>query len=202
MSKTIMPGPGEKYTVRRQVFKLFGAGFHIYGPDGGLVAYCKQKAFRLKEDLRVYTDESQSTLLLRIAARSIIDFSATYDIFSPTDEKIGSLRRKGLTSTFFRDSWLVFDEREVQVGTLREDSGALAILRRMNDLIAALVPQKFVLARGMDAATGTPVATFRTHINPFIYRLGVTVHQDDPEFHDLFLLGVCCLIAAIEGRQN
>jgi hypothetical protein len=197
-----MPGPGEKYTVRRQVFKLFGAGFHIYGPDGAMVAYCKQKAFRLKEDMRVYTDDSESQLLLRIAARSIIDFGATYDILTPTDEKIGSLRRKGLTSWLFRDSWLVFDEREVQVGTLREDSGSLAILRRMIELAALFIPQKFVLARGTDPATGTPIATLRTHFNPFIYRMGVTMHQDDPEFHELFVLGVCCLIAAIEGRQN
>jgi uncharacterized protein YxjI len=197
-----MPGPGEKYTVRRKVFKLFGAGFHIYGPDGGLVAYCKQKAFRLKEDLRVFTDDSESTLLLRIAARSIIDFGATYDILSPDGQQIGSLRRKGLSSTFFRDAWLVFDERNVQVGTLTEDSGMLGVLRRYIEIISLLVPQRFVLARGTDPETGTPIATLRTHFNPFIYRLGVTVHQDDPEFHELFVLGVCCLIAAIEGRQD
>ena len=73
------PAPGEKYTIRRKVFKVFGAGFHIYAADGQLAGYCKQKAFKLKEDLRVFTDESQSDELFRISARSIIDFSSTYD---------------------------------------------------------------------------------------------------------------------------
>lgn len=202
MPKVLKPGAGETYTVRRKVFKVFGAGFHIYGPDGGLIAYCKQRAFKLKEDLRVYSDESQSTLVLQIAARSIIDFGATYDILTPSGESVGSLRRKGLTSTFFRDSWLVFDAAGGQIGTLREDSGRLAVLRRLHEAFAAFVPEKFVLSRGSDPKTGTAVATFRTHFNPFVYRLGVTIHQDDDAFSQLFILGVCCLIAAVEGWQG
>lgn len=50
--------PGEAYTIRRKVLKLFGAAFHIYNPAGAVVGFCKQKAFKLKEDIRVYTDET------------------------------------------------------------------------------------------------------------------------------------------------
>ena len=72
--------PGEMYTIRRQVLKLLGAAFHLYNPAGEVVGYCKQAALKLKEDIRVYTDESCAQELLTIKARSIIDFSATYDI--------------------------------------------------------------------------------------------------------------------------
>ena len=42
------------YLLRRQFLKIFGAAFHIYGPNGDLMFYSKQKAFRLKEDIRLY----------------------------------------------------------------------------------------------------------------------------------------------------
>ena len=105
----ILPAPGETYTIRRQVFRIFGAAFHIYGPAGPLAGYCKQKAFKLREDIRIYTDESCSTELIRIAARSILDFSTTYDILLGSGAVLGSIRRKGLKSSFVRDEWLIFD---------------------------------------------------------------------------------------------
>lgn len=79
----VLPASGEKYTIRRKVLKIFGAAFHIYDAQGQVIGYCKQAAFKLKEDLRIYTDESMQRELLRISARHIIDFGATYDIKPP-----------------------------------------------------------------------------------------------------------------------
>ena len=87
--------PGEKYTIRQKVFKVFGGAFHIYDNQGNVIAYCKQRAFKLKEDLRVYTGEDCSKEFLRIKARNIIDFGATYDILLPDGTSLGSVRRKG-----------------------------------------------------------------------------------------------------------
>lgn len=47
----------QKYLVRRKILKLFGATFHIYDPDGNVAFYSKMKAFKLKEDVRIYTGE-------------------------------------------------------------------------------------------------------------------------------------------------
>lgn len=189
--------PGECYTIRRKVLKIFGAAFHIYDPRGGLVGYCKQKAFKLKEDIRIYTDESCSRELLSIRARSMIDFSATYDVMLPDGSAIGSLRRKGLMSTFLHDSWLVFDASGRQMATLEEQGGFLAFARRMHEIVALFSPQKFSLRRG-----GTEIARFRQHFNLFVYRLGVEVLKDDAELDDLMILAAGCLITAIEGRQS
>ena len=46
------------YIVRTKVFKLFGGAFHVYDPAGNVVMYSKQKAFKLREDIRVYNDDA------------------------------------------------------------------------------------------------------------------------------------------------
>jgi uncharacterized protein YxjI len=190
--------PGESYTIRRKVFKILGAAFHIYSPQGGLMGYCKQKAFKLKEDIRIFTDESCSKELLVIKARSMLDFGATYDVMFPDGAAVGSLRRKGLTSTFLRDAWMVFDAGGQHIADLREDGSVLALARRYIDFVSFISPQRFTMAR----ADGTEIAKFRQHFNPLVYRLSIQVLRDDPELDDLVILASGCLITAIEGRQG
>ncbi len=190
------PGP-DHFTIRQKIFKIFGAAFHIYDAQGNVVGFCKQKAFKLKEDLRLYTDESLSTELFSMRARSIIDFGATYDIASPTGEVLGSIRRKGLKS-IIRDSWLVFDANGEHTANLSEDSGGLALARRFVPLFATFSPQRFDLKE----TDGSPIAEFRTRFNPFIYKLDVVVVADPPPMDLFVVLAMGCLIAAIEGRQS
>jgi len=189
--------PQEQYTIRRRVFQFFGAGFYIYGREGELVGYCKQKAFRLKEDLRIYTDESCETELLRVRTPTVFDFSATYSVELPGGGVLGSWRRSGVQS-FFRDQWVAFDPDGQTIGSLREDSARKAMLRRINGLIATMMPQEFSLTR----EDGGLVAVYRTHFNPFVYRLGVRIVEPDENFDDLFILAGGCLLGAVEGRQS
>src|SRR5690349_19157229 len=96
-----------EYTIRRKVFTLLGAKFHIYDPQGKLVGFSQQKAFKLKEDIRVYADEAKTDERLIILARQIVDFGAAYDVIdAKTQQKVGALKRKGWTS-IVRDSWIV-----------------------------------------------------------------------------------------------
>lgn len=189
--------PGEQYTVRRKVLKIFGAAFHVYDEHGSVVGYCKQKAFKLKEDIRLYTDESMSSPLLTLGARSILDFGATYDITLPDGTHMGSLRRKGLKSTFLRDEWLIFDDEGKEIGMMREKNLMFAILRRGD--FAVLFPQRFEF---FPMGSEEPVAAIRQHFNLFVYRLGLSILKDDEELDELLLLGATCLVAAIEGRQS
>lgn len=193
--------PGEHYTIRRKVFKLFGAAFHVYDPSGKVVAYCKQKAFKLKEDIRLYTDETCTKELVVIKARSVIDFGATYDVTLADGTVVGSFRRKGLASTFVKDSWLVFGPGGNQIATLQEEGSFLAFLRRYVDLVAVFSPQRFRLCAGT-GEDGPLIASYRTHFNLFVYRLSIAVMADDPQLDDLMILTAGCLIATIEGRQK
>ena len=109
-----------RYTVRKKFFSLVGAKFHVYGPDETLLAFSEQKAFKLKEDIRIYTDESMSQELLCINARSVIDFSASYDVMdSSTGEKVGVLQRKGQKS-MFKDEWIMKNKDEQELGLIKE----------------------------------------------------------------------------------
>ena len=95
----------DHYLIQTKFWRLFGGAFWFKDQNDQIIAYSKQKRFKLKEDIVLYTDESCTQPLLQIKARSIIDIWATYDITDPnTGEHIGSLQRKGMKS-LIRDSW-------------------------------------------------------------------------------------------------
>lgn len=195
----IKPAPGEQYTVRRQVFKIFGAAFHVYDKDNNIIGYCKQKAFKLREDIRLFTSEAMTDELIVLKARSIIDFGSTYDITLPDGSTLGSLRRKGLKSSLVRDEWMMFDDEGKQIAMIREKGAIASILRRIHEIFSLIMPQQYEIVRTSDSVT---VAELRQHFNPFIFRLGVKIMEEDAHLDDLTLLGTACLIAAIEGRQS
>lgn len=189
---------GLQYTLRRKVFKLFGAEFTVFDEHENVVMYCKQKAFKLKEDIRLFTDESMQTPLLSIHARNVIDFSATYDIIdAQTQELLGSCQRKGLES-MLRDAWEIWDPQEQVIATLQEDSAGLAAMRRFLDVPQFLAPQSFDIA-----VNGRTIASMHQNRNPFVQRLVVDFSQDrDNELDPRVGLAVAVLVLAIEGRQD
>ncbi len=187
-----------QYTVRRKVLKLLGGAFHLYGPDGQLVLYSKMKAFKLKEDFRLYTGEDMQTEVLTIRARRIIDFSSAYDVVDPvTGQKIGALKHKGLKS-IIRDEWIIMDETDREIGLIREESTWLAVARRMVEAFAFFFPQKYHAQ-----IQGVPVCTFRQRFNPFVFKLDVDFSPDTNGCLDRRLgLAAALLLTAIEGRQQ
>jgi uncharacterized protein YxjI len=184
-----------RYMIRKKFFKLFGGAFHIYDEAGNVVLYSKMKAFKLKEDLRVFTGEDMQEEVFSIKARNILDISATYDVTeSATGQKLGALRRKGLKS-ILRDEWLILDANDQEVGTIQEDSMMLALVRRF---LSNLVPQTFQGTVG-----GTPVFTFRQRFNPFIPKIDLDYSLDTSGKLDRRLgIAAAVLLSAIEGRQQ
>jgi uncharacterized protein YxjI len=184
-----------QYLVRRKVFTLAGAKFHVFDPAGNLVFFSKMKAFKLREDIRLYRDENMGEELLLIQARQIIDFSAAYDVFdSKTSEKIGVFKRKGLKS-ILRDEWFIIDASDREIGTIREDSMLRALLRRF---LTNLVPQTFHAE-----IQGVTVCVYKQNFNPFVLKLNVDFAGDSGSLFD-HRLGIAgaILLGAIEGRQN
>jgi hypothetical protein len=188
----------EQFLARRQVFKIFGAGFHLYAPDGHLIAYSKQKAFRLKEDIRVFADEAMTHEILLIQADRIIDWSAAYQVRdAQTGEHFGTLRRKGWTS-LFRDAWEILDSEGVIRGRVIEDSGGLALLRRMIAVASLFIPQTFRIEVGDEV-----VGTLKQNFNPFVQKYSVDLSHDSQGLLPRPLaIGSVILLLAIEGRQS
>lgn len=184
-----------RYMIRRKFFKLFGGAFHIYDEAGTLAFYSKMKAFKLKEDLRIYGDEDMREELLTIKARGILDFGMTYDVTDAVSgERVGALRRKGLRS-LLRDQWLILDTNDQEVGKIEEDSIMLALVRR---LLTNLVPQSFSGTLGT-----TQVLAFHQRFNPFIQKIDLDYSMDDRHALDRRLgIAAAVLMCAIEGRQQ
>ncbi|MFZ5855912.1 MAG: hypothetical protein ACOYZ6_03700 [Chloroflexota bacterium] len=183
------------YLIRRQVFALTGK-FRVFDPSENLVLFSEQKMFRLREDIRVYSDESKTQEVLTIKARQIIDFSAAYDVMdSMTGEKVGVLRRKGWRS-MFRDEWEVLDASDQPRGMLFEDSMQLAMLRRF--LLGSLLPQNYDLTIGE-----TRVADLRQRFNLFRYELDLDFSMDSARTLDRRLgIAAGILLATVEGKQS
>jgi uncharacterized protein YxjI len=183
------------YLLKRQAIALTGR-FRIYDPMGNLVLFSEQKMFKLREDIRVYSDESKSQEVLLIQARQIIDFSAAYDVIdAATQMKVGALRRKGWRS-MMRDEWEVLDVNDQPIGLLLEDSVGYALLRRL--LLGSLLPQNYDVLFGE-----TRVADLKQRFNLFRYELDLDFSMDTAQRLDR-RLGVAAgiLLAAIEGRQS
>ncbi len=186
-----------QYVVRRKVWQLFGQSFHIYDQQGRLLMYSKLKAFKLKEDIRVYSGESMSRELLTIHARSILDIGATYDVLDgATHERIGSARRVALASMFGRDTWKLLDAQEHEIGEIVEDSLGLALLRKW--LLGALLPQTY-----HGRVDGQLVLTFRQRFNMFVQKMELDFSVDRGRVLDRRLgIAAAILMIAIEGRQR
>ncbi len=185
------------YVIRQKVLSLVSLKFHVLDPAGGLAFYALKKAFKLKEDLRVYADESMQREMLVIKARNIIDFAATYDVFDPNHggQLVGSLRRKGLKS-FVIDEWLFLDATGQQIGTIKEDSVWLALLRRL--IAGWLLPQTY---RG--EVGGAPVCEFRRNFNPFVSKVTLDFSLDAEGWLDRRMgIAAALLLVGIEGKQD
>ena len=187
----------ERFQAQRQVFKLLGAAFRIKTLDGRLLGYSRQKAFTLREDIRVYADESQTVELLHIQADRIVDFSAAYKVFdSSTGEHIGSLRRKGWSS-IFRDSWELLDSEGLLRGRVVEDSQWKALLRRTSDLVSIFLPQTYLIE-----VEGETVATMAQNFLGFPPRYTIDLSPDhEGKLPRPLAVAAVILLLAIEGRQ-
>ena len=183
-----------QYVLKRQVFALAGK-FRVYDSSGKLMLFSEQKMFKLREDIRVFSDESKAQEVLMIKARQIIDFSAAYDVVdSTTGQKVGAFRRKGLAS-MLRDEWEILDVNDSVIGSLFEDSMGLALLRRF---LSNLVPQNYDITMGTDR-----VADLKQNFNPFTYELNLDFSMDINHRLDRRLgIAAGILLAAVEGRQS
>jgi len=183
------------YLLKRQAIALTGK-FRFYDPMGNMVMFSEQKMFKLREDIRVYSDESKTQEVLSIKARQIMDFSASYDVVDTAmNQKVGALRRKGLRS-ILRDEWEVLDANDNMIGLIFEDSIGLALLRRL--LLGSWLPQNYDITLGQ-----TRVGDLRQNFNLFRYELNLDFSMDVSHMLDRRLgIAAGTLLAAVEGKES
>ena len=105
-------------------FKILALASQIYirDADGNLFGYVKQKMFKLKEDINIFTDENQSQQRFNIKADRVIDFSARYNFTDEQGQPNGSIKRQGMRS-IWKANYDVFDAAGNQIFKINEENG-------------------------------------------------------------------------------
>lgn len=183
---------GNEFILRKKILTFFGSEFSITDNSLNLVLYAKQKAFKLREEIKLFSEKEMTTQIMHIKARNIIDFSATYDVFeSQTDVKIGTLKRKGFKS-MLRDEWEILDSNDNVIGLAREDSMAMALIRRF---LANIIPQNY------DVLVGDKrVMDIKQQFNPFVFKMDLIF--EDQNFDKRLGFALSVLLGIVEGRQE
>lgn len=109
-------------------FKIisFGPQIRIADAAGREVFFVHMKAFKLKEDVTVFSNESRSQQLFRIQADRVIDFSATYTFTDASGNVVGKVQREGMRS-IFKASYLLKDLSDQLTHKITEDNAWIRV---------------------------------------------------------------------------
>jgi uncharacterized protein YxjI len=184
----------DSFIARQKIFTL-APQFYFYDQQGQVLAFLRKKVFSWKDDIRVFTDATQSFELLRIKGRQIIDFGASFDVAdSLSGEKTGTLRRRGWKS-ILRAEWDILDANEMEVGKIREDSAWKAALRR---LVGNLIPQGYTFE-----LHGRQVGTAQRTWNIFVPTMNVDFTPDPGKSLDRRLVvAAIVLLMTVERMEE
>jgi len=131
----------------------------ITDADGKSIMYIKQKLFKLKEAVNVFTDKTQSQLLYTIKADRVLDFNAKYHFNDAQGNNVGAVGRQGMRS-LWRAHYDIYDTNDTQALTIKEEEpwkrlleGLLASIPIIGFLIILLINPAYIVSR----ADGTPI---------------------------------------------
>lgn len=114
-------------------FKKIALAPQVFVRDasGADVAYVKQKLFKLKEQIEVFTNRTKNQLLYTIKANRVLDFSAGYLFADAQGNALGAVRRKGARSLWRAYYEIVHDIAGEPDMVIREENGWIKVLDAM-----------------------------------------------------------------------
>ena len=199
---------------RRKFWKFIGAEIFITNPvNQQEVGYIHMKGWKLREDIRIFTDRSQQQELLQVHARQIIDIGATYDVIdSASEQPFFAARRKGLKSIFVRDHWTLLDTAGNEFGTIQETSSGLAIARRWLEILPYVggiigmvfmfVPQTYTITSASANGTQALAGTITHRKNPFVVKMNLDTSAAQVTVHPYIPLASTALLSIIDAVKN
>ena len=159
-STQIDPNEHDVFILRQKFrFVVNEYEFSLPAADGQTPgqAFCfvRQKPFKFKEDIRFYTDESQTTDLMRIKARQRFDPRARYDVTDGSGNKIGGIQ-KVFGRSLLRSTYTIHDAEDKEIALATEKSLGVALFRRLVGFIPYIenfanwlpIPYHFAFLRG------------------------------------------------------
>lgn len=89
--------------------------------NGNTLAFVRQKMFKLKEEVIVFSDESRSKENFRIKADKWLDFNTVYNFTSANNHNLGKITRKGWAS-LWKAKYELYDEKDQQDLIIEEEN--------------------------------------------------------------------------------
>lgn len=89
--------------------------------SGRTVAYVRQKLFKLKEAISIYSNESRQDVLYKIDADRVIDFNANYSFTNAEGEVLGRVGRRGAKS-ILKAHYEIFDAEGEMEFLIKEEN--------------------------------------------------------------------------------
>ncbi len=89
--------------------------------EGLTIAYVKQKMFKLKEKVVVFSDKTQTEEKYHINANKWLDFNTSYNFTDKDGKELGRVARKGWKS-LWKAKYELYDENDKQDLIIKEDN--------------------------------------------------------------------------------
>ncbi len=182
------------YRIRRKVLAI-AQQYFIEDGGGRPLAYSRQKMFKLKEDIRIFSDESMVRELFRIQQTNWTDAWGDFAVVdSASNTAVGSIRRKALKS-MIKGEWDLFDPSQRLMGQIKQETGR-ALVRRFVPM-GQLVPDKLSIE-----LNGQPVATINQQFKVIGDIWEIDAQRTPPSLDRRVLLACALLMGMIERQQS
>ena len=172
--------------------------------SGSTVAYVRQKMFKLKEDIEVFSDDSKTRILYRIKADQWLDWSAAYNFTNALGIGIGKVARKGWAS-IWKSHYEIIDQNDQLQYHVREENGWVKVIDSLVGEIPVLGFFTGYLFNPSYIVTDTqdkPIARLKKE--PSFWGRKFTIHQlgdIDNDDDDRIMLGLMMMIL-LERRRG
>lgn len=145
----------------------------------------------------MYSDKNMKYQIGTSSTQKILDLNVTFTIADISKSTLGYMERKGLSSEFIRDTWLIKNNQKEIIGALQEDSKKLGLMRRF---LLGIIPQRYI----MKLHSGHELQIVQS-FNPIMLHHKIyseDFHAIKKQLGETFLLGILSTIAIIEGQQR
>lgn len=115
----------------------FSNDFTATDAQGNTIAYVRQKMFKLKEAISVFSNESKTQINYKIDADRWIDFSAAYSIKNISNAEIGKIARKGWKS-IWKAEYEIINSQQTLKYRIKEDNAWIKVLDNLMGEIPVL----------------------------------------------------------------
>jgi len=151
---------GNIYSFKEKFWRFFGKGMTISDGEKKPVLHALWKRFRLRDDIRVTSEEDKKKEVLKVQQENFVDGGAVHAVMDSTSGDVLGGVKKNWFKSFIRDEWTLFDTTVKAMGKIRESSWRRSFFSRLS---GGLIPQKYSIT----LEDGKEVAQLKQHVTIF-----------------------------------